>query len=69
MLVISPLLIVVFFAPTSSVTELNIAKELQQALFRTLLGDFIALSIIGQVIWKSINSLHDQEMSHPIEGG
>ncbi len=54
MLVISPLLMVAFFAPTASITHLNIAHELQRALFRTLLGDFIGLCIIGRVIWKSI---------------
>lgn len=56
MLVISPLLVVIYFVPTETAIHLNLAHELQQALFRTLLGDFIALSIIGKVIWKSIGS-------------
>lgn len=56
MLFISPLLVVAFFAPTASITHLNIAHELQRALFRTLLGDFIGLCIIGRVIWKSIDN-------------
>ncbi|MEW8022975.1 MAG: hypothetical protein AB2803_04675 [Candidatus Thiodiazotropha sp.] len=61
MLVISPLLVVVYFAPTLEISRLNLAYELQQALFRTLLGDFIALSVIGQVMWRSIRSYD----SHP----
>ncbi len=61
MLIISPLLVVVFFAPTATLTHLNIAHELQRALFRTLLGDFIGLSLIGRVIWKSINNFNDNQ--------
>ena len=56
MLVIAPLLIVVYFVPTETITRLDLANELRQALFRTLLGDFVALSAIGQVIWTSIRS-------------
>ncbi len=68
MLVISPLLIVVYFVPTATAIHLNLAHELQQALFRTLLGDFIALSIIGKVIWKSISS-PDNHVTHQIIQG
>lgn len=68
MLIITPLLVVVFFAPTEAIAQLNVAHELQQTLFRTLLGDFIALSVIGKVIWKSISSPYNQAMSQPIEG-
>ncbi len=60
MLVISPLLVVIYFVPTATAIHLNLAHELQQALFRTLLGDFIALSIIGNVIWKSIDNPNNQ---------
>lgn len=56
MLLISPLLIVIYFAPTAPMIQANVARELQQALFHALLGDFIALSAIGRVIWKSIGS-------------
>ena len=55
MLFIAPLLIVIFFAPTGEVVNINIAKVIQDTLFRSLLGDFIALAMIGQVIWKSID--------------
>lgn len=55
MLVISPLLIVIFFAPTTSPVELNIAEALKHTLFQSLLGDFIALTMIAQVIWKSVS--------------
>lgn len=68
MLIISPLLVVVFFAHTTPIAQLYIAYELQQTLFRTLLGDFIALSVIGKVIWKSINSPYNPAMPQPIEG-
>ena len=68
MLVISPLLVVVYFAPTAAITEFNVTNELQQALFRTLIGHFIALSVIGQVIWKSISSSHNRTLPHPVEG-
>ena len=55
MLIISPLMVVAYFAPTSAINQLSIVHELQQALFRILLGDFIALSAIGRVVWKSIS--------------
>lgn len=54
MLVISPLLIVIYFAPTQSDVSINIAEAIKDTLFRSLLGDFIALAMLGQVIWKSI---------------
>lgn len=66
MLIISPLLVVVYFAPTAPISQLNVANELQRALFRTLLGDFIALSVIGKVIWKSITSPYNQVIPRPI---
>ncbi len=56
MLIISPLLVVACFAPTLATNPLNIVHELQKTLFRTLLGDFIALSAIGRVVWKSIST-------------
>ncbi len=68
MLVISPLLVVVYFAPTATIEQLNVAHELQQTLFRALLGDFIALSVIGQIIWKTIRSPYNQVMPNAIEG-
>ena len=55
MLFIAPLLIVIFFAPTGEVVNINITEVIQDTLFRSLLGDFIALAMIGQVIWKSID--------------
>lgn len=56
MLVISPLLLVIYFIPTGASTAVNVAEALKDTLFRTLLGDFIALASIGQVIWKSIQN-------------
>ena len=60
MLIISPLLIVIYFAPTTDSVPINAAEAIQDALFRSLLGDFIALSMIGQIIWRSIKSFHEQ---------
>ena len=61
MLFIAPLLIVIFFAPSGEVVNINITQVIQNTLFRSLLGDFIALSMIGLVIWKSIDfDNHDQ---------
>ena len=68
MLVISPLLVVVYFAPTEAISEINVVDELRQTLFRTLLGDFIALSVIGKVIWKSISAPYKQGTPQAVEG-
>jgi hypothetical protein len=54
MLIISPLLLVIYFAPTQDALAVNVAEALKDTLFRSLLGDFIALAMIGTVIWKSI---------------
>lgn len=54
MLIISPLLIVVFFAPTDTRHAINLAEAMQDTLFQSLLGVFIALTVIGQVMWTSI---------------
>lgn len=56
MLVISPLLLVIYFTPTESLHISNHARELKEGLFRILLGDFIALAAIGRVIAKTINA-------------
>ena len=57
MLVISPLLIVIYFAPTQAVLWVDLAEALKDTLFRSLLGDFIALATIGLVIRKYIRTL------------
>ncbi len=64
MLIISPLLIVIYFAPTTDSVPINVAEAIQDTLFRSLLGDFIALSMIGQIIWRSIKSFHEQPGLH-----
>lgn len=61
MLIISPLLIVIYFAPTQYDVDVNITEAIKDTLFRSLLGDFIALTMIGQVIWKSIKFTPDQQ--------
>ena len=55
MLFIAPLLIVIFFASTEVVANIHVVKVIQDTLFRSLLGEFIALAMIGQVIWKSVD--------------
>ena len=57
MLIISPLLIVIFFAPTENQQTVNLAEAMQDTLFRSLLGVFVALATIGQVMWKSIRHI------------
>lgn len=57
MLFISPLLIVTFFTKTADRVNPNPVAFLQETLFRSLLGDFIALSMIGYVIWTAIPRL------------
>lgn len=64
MLIISPLLIVIYFAPTQDTLNINLAEAMQDTLFRSLLGDFIALTMIGQVIWRSIKTASPQENRH-----
>jgi len=61
MLIISPLLIVIYFAPTQYDVDVNITEAIKDTLFRSLLGDFIALTMIGQVIWKSVKLFPDQQ--------
>lgn len=67
MLIISPLLIVIYFAPTASDSSINVAEAIKDTLFRSLLGDFLALGMIGQVIWKSIgsanNGAHEEQVT------
>ena len=64
MLIISPLLIVIYFAPTTDSVPINVAEAIQDTLFRSLLGDFIALAMIGQVIWRSIKSFPEPSGFH-----
>lgn len=63
MLFISPLLIVTFFTKTSDRVIPNPVAILQETLFRSLLGAFIALSMIGYVIWKGIPQLAQKTAS------
>ncbi len=66
MLIISPLLIVIYFAPTQDGIQPNTAEAIKDTLFRSLLGVFLALTMIGQVIWKSIQR-ETQSPATPIE--
>jgi len=55
MLFISPLLVVIYLAPITSIAAYP-AELLKNILFWSLLVVFIALAKIGRVIWKSINT-------------
>ena len=59
MLIIAPLLIVIYFAPTKEIVHINVVEVIQDTLFRSLLGDFLALAMIGRVISKSIDTLKE----------
>lgn len=54
MLLISPLLMVIFFTHTGESNAPSSLIIFKDTLFRSLLGEFIGLAIIGQIIWKSI---------------
>lgn len=62
MIYIAPLLIVIFF--TNSVNfDVHVALSIKDALFRSLLGQFIALAAIAWVIWQTILINHTQAKS------
>ena len=72
MLVISPLLIVIFFAPIEIDSTTNVAKSIKDTLFRSLLGDFIALAMLGQVIWKTmpvVDNTNSHEAANHADSG
>jgi hypothetical protein len=54
MLVIAPLLLVVFFTDVRPGSPSYPAEAIKDTLFRSLLGIFIAIAMIGRVIWKSV---------------
>ncbi len=54
MLVIAPLLLVIYFAPTQAGDAVNSILEIQDSLFRSLLGSGITLLVIAYVIWQAI---------------
>jgi hypothetical protein len=54
MLVIAPLLLVIFFADVRPGVTGYPAEAIKDTLFRSLFGIFIAIAMVGQVIWKSV---------------
>lgn len=64
MLVISPLLLVIFFTHISDYPDVSAVLVFKDTLFRALLGLFIGLLIVGQVIRKSIIHIN-QENPNP----
>ncbi len=53
LLIVMPFLRVVYVAPTEISGEINLAEMMKNTLFRSLPGNFMALTVIGQMIWKS----------------
>lgn len=55
-LVLAPLLLVIFFAPVTEATVPEAAQFIRDALFRALVGAFMAVMVIGQVIWRTVKA-------------
>ncbi|HHJ16556.1 MAG TPA: hypothetical protein ENJ80_07650 [Gammaproteobacteria bacterium] len=53
MLVIAPLLLVIFFTDAKPGINDYPAAAIKDTLFQSLFGIFIAISMVGRVIWKS----------------
>lgn len=68
MLFIAPLLIVILFTDAAS-ADPNAVLAIKNALFRALLGQFIALAAIGYVIWETIKRDHDAKSFQPSAAG
>lgn len=64
MLVIAPLLLVIFFSDVRPGIPSYPAEDIKDALFRSLFGIFIAISMIGRVIWKSVAADLAAENTH-----
>lgn len=54
MLVVAPLMLVIFFTKTGEVAAPNTLVLIKETLFRSLLGVFVGLLAVGQVIWRAI---------------
>lgn len=59
MMIISPLLIVIFFTHIDDFADIAPVIVFKDALFRSLLGVFIGLLIVGQIIRKSIRLMFE----------
>ncbi|MGD8939149.1 MAG: hypothetical protein PVJ72_07210 [Gammaproteobacteria bacterium] len=55
MLIVSPLMLVIFFTHTGESNAPSTLIIFKDTLFRSLLGEFIGLVLMGQVIWSFIN--------------
>ena len=62
MLIISPLLIVIFFTHIDDYPDITAVIVFKDTLFRSLLGVFIGLLIVGQVIRKSISFMFENKL-------
>ena len=55
LMLIAPLLLVIFFSHIDRSENIDVVLMFKDALFRTLLGEFVGLALIGKVIWTSIS--------------
>jgi hypothetical protein len=56
MLIIAPLMLVIFFTHTGEPNAPDTLIIFKDTLFRSLLGEFIGLVLVGQVIWSFIRT-------------
>ena len=54
MMIVAPLLPVIFFADARPGMALYPMEVVKAAMFRTLLGIFVAMGMMGRVIWRTI---------------
>jgi hypothetical protein len=54
MLIISPLVLVIYFTHTGEPDAPETLIIFKETLFRTLIGEFLGLVLMGQVIWSFI---------------
>jgi hypothetical protein len=61
MLIISPLIIVIYFTHTGEPGAPATLIIFKDTLLRSLIGEFIGLALMGQVIWRSIQNTTTSE--------
>lgn len=66
MLLISPLLVVLFFSNSKSSSTVAFAAELRDVLLHSLLGQFVGLAIIGRILLGFSRRAQVAELTHPV---
>ena len=69
LLLVCPLMLVVAYAPNGAFDDINFLQELQQLIFRILLGVFVALVVVGRMILKTIAPEFNQAAAQTITEG